>query len=666
MGNPLSLLEDSVPDLTREEKKRLFIKELKQKYKNLSESVQPIPYIREKLLHVNKIFVEGGIEVRKKDSWVYLASHRDIFSDALSSCSRRIVQGDPGYGKSTLALQCAQDWCSSSFPNDVEILILLPFRQLFLESLCEAIRFHILPSESYLQASDIEHILARSSSVVMILDGLDEYSMVRSNASEFMKIITTPIFHNIEVLVTTRYFPQHRAPATQLLRLTGFEEEAQNEYIRKAISSDGAAIRSIRNKLNANPILDDLCQVPLIFVMFAHLSHEIKDFKHINTATKFFQHMMRCFHGHIRNKMQDNNPKLPSYKRFEHLHNALDEIAFESLSQPQQQLTWRRQVLQIRLGEAFYDYYVKTGILVEDQVYENVKRFVNPSRNEGEKEVRFYHKLFCEWYAAHYAALLASKTNDLSDLKRLFRFMEPEDLQYFYRFACGINRNGSGRIIECVKKKKGGDKLAILCLLEHRDQTKSMLNSTRKMCIDPIEFEMERNRLLQKSFVQILQIASSNRIPIACLLLKDSSVCFELRDGNLELLPKLSLPVLCTLMKLSVIMEGRVISPSELSNILLYASACPWLKELWFTYCLLPSSVPVDYLSSFKPENVEVYWHPDFLSDYRLNFQTGQWKHLGGTMTDSEYKYEEKKFKDKYGDRIVLESGKPITDEDVI
>ncbi|PIK54580.1 hypothetical protein BSL78_08511 [Apostichopus japonicus] len=140
-------------------KKQILIDGLKEKYKLYYDSVKPLPYIQDRLYCVNTIFVESGVvalsdsatSYGKDASWEQLDSYKNIFNDPHRRCNRRIIEGEPGYGKSTLTLQLAYDWCNGVQDSplaDVEILILLRLRQLGnVSSIYRAIKRYLVPKE---------------------------------------------------------------------------------------------------------------------------------------------------------------------------------------------------------------------------------------------------------------------------------------------------------------------------------------------------------------------------------------------------------------------------------------------------------------------------------------------------------------------------------------
>ncbi|PIK34039.1 putative NLR family CARD domain-containing protein 4 [Apostichopus japonicus] len=318
--------------LTIDDKKQILIDGLKEKYKVHYDAVKPIPYIQDRLYCVNNIFVESGVVALigsatssgPDASWEHSDSYKDIFNDPRRRSNRRIIEGEPGYGKSTLTLQLAYDWCNGvqdSSLAEVEILILLRLRQLVnVPSIYKAIKRFLVPKEHRVQERDIKEILESCKSVAFQLDGYDEYQGrdTKSNGeeSDVERIIMSKMFQESDVTLTTRYLPREYDEAKfKRFKLTGFDETARDEYIRKAVCGDDEqAIAKVKKGLRENVILDDLCQIPLFFSMFSHMTHEIEGFQKFKSVTDFLRYAMHCFHSHTRNKSNDFNTK--EYSKF--------------------------------------------------------------------------------------------------------------------------------------------------------------------------------------------------------------------------------------------------------------------------------------------------------------------------------------------------------------
>ncbi|XP_071831697.1 uncharacterized protein [Apostichopus japonicus] len=623
------------PDL--QEKKIFLIAGLKRTYKGQYDAIQPLPYIKDRLYCVDKVFVEGGIEVclapeltrGTGGSWERLESYKSIYDFRFKS-KRRIIQGEPGYGKSTLTLQLAYDWCndvSDSPMNNVEILILLRLRQLgSVKSLFRAIKSFLLFHEPRVSKDEIEKIIHSCSSVHIILDGYDEYPGRDSNDNDDVhKIIMIELFADFDVSLTTRYLPECLRKETKRAKLTGFDDKARDEYIRKAVvSNNDEAVEEIKQRLNENSILADLCQVPLIFVMFAHMAHDQRDFMKFKSVTEFFKHMIICFYDHLKQKYEDNRSN--EFYLHEMEHHELDKIAFEGLNKENQQLSWIKTRFRQRVGQELYDQYISIGILVEE---DEVSDDSSGDNVLFTTMVRFYHKLFCEWYAAHHLATLVKNAHNLSD--RL-RFLDPFDLHYLFRFACGLDPNAGKKLINHLKRLPGGDKFAILCILEQTGDVNDIMDSVKELCSSVVNINIDDSALLQRSTTQLLEIASKNNIPISCVYPIACSPRVDESGLNLILESGLSLSILSSLQKLRIGDRDRRLTDEELAAILSYSSQCTSLNELKFLYYDLPDIIPVGYIPpSLKSRNVKV-WNGNLIDGVyrRLNLQTGQWQACDG------------------------------------
>ncbi|XP_071851536.1 uncharacterized protein [Apostichopus japonicus] len=617
------------------DKKSLLVNALKRRYKIQYDAIQPIPYIKERLYCVDKVFVEGGTEfyivrgTADKGEWVRVNSYRDIFTDSRIKSTRRIIEAEAGYGKSTVTLQLAYDWCNgveSSPLKDVEILILLRLRQLGnVKSIYKAIKLFLLAGEPRIKSSDIKNIIESCSSVEILLDGYDEYpDKNKRTGNDVDRIITNDLFEDLDASLTTRYLPKdYDRYNTKRVRLVGFDKKARDQYIRKAIAGDNEEIvEDIKRALKDNPILDDLCQVPIFFVTFAHMTHEKEYFKTLKSVTEFFRHMIQCFHNHMRKKSLDKNTK-KHISEYEIEHTELSNVAFEGLSNENQQLSWGREELGERLGQGFYDHYILVGILVEEEVADVTNEMTAAKHIQTKTEARFYHKLFCEYYASFALVNKVAAARNANKVKKILDKIDPFDLQYLYRFSCGIDAKVGSKIIEYLKGRKDGDKFAILCIMEQAGEIDDGIKkSVREICSKVFYLPYDDNKLIQRSSIQLLDIASNFDIPIDDLYMVET---FSKADkDNIVLRSGLSLSNLSTLLKIGVkTEEGRELTEEDVIGLLLYAEQSKGLRELWFRNCLLPESIhPNSIPISLKTSKFKVFSQNDGSC---LDLYSGQW-----------------------------------------
>ncbi|XP_071853557.1 uncharacterized protein [Apostichopus japonicus] len=642
-----------------EDKKQILIKALKKRYEIHYNGVKPIPYIQERLYCVDNVFVESGVNASvggaasyaKAIQWERLESYKNIFNDSRMRSNRRIIEGEPGYGKSTLTLQLAYDWCNGvpdSPLYDVEILILLKLRQMGnVTSIYKAIKLYLIPDERRVKIRDIREIIESCRSVAFQLDGYDEYPE-KDKENDVGRIMMLQMFPESDVTLTTRYLPKdYDTPNTTRIKLTGFDDAARDEYIRKAVCGNNEkAVAKVKKGLKENVIIDDLCQVPLFFSMFSHMTHEREDFQKFKSVTDFFRYMMRCFHHHTRNKAEEYNVERYA-TMFEANHEELSKVAFEGLSRENQQIVWEKVSLIKRLGEGFYNHHIRVGILVEEEVIV-ITDAATPSENIKTKtEVSFYHKIFCEWFASFHVTGIAADVEDPAELEPRLGKMDPFDLQYVFRFACGLNSGAGSNIIEYLKSKKGGDKFAILCILEQSGKFDGIMETVKDLCSETLPIREDDTKLLQRSTIQLLQIASSHdiirstwrlfnypidsiiKIPICHLSLKFSFN--KVQHGDVLLKSGLCLPPLSSLEKISINEgSGNLISEDNVIGLLNYIQSEKF-RELWFFNCKLPEFIrPGIIPETAKSRQIKVLW-PSHVS--QLDLHSGEWRKADDIQT---------------------------------
>lgn len=642
------LLTEDHHDKGWSDKKKSFVEELKSVYKELYNAVQPVPYIRDRRLCVGKVFVEVGVQildpnqnVGNENEWQNLDSYRDIFSSYVDGSNRKILEADAGYGKSTLALQFAHEWCNikpKSFMETVEILILLRLRQLGgVPSFYGAIKQCLLPKDSKCSENDVERIISSESSVVIILDGFDEFPD-RQKENDIMQIIQKKMFQNILVVLTTRSscLPNEYPPSTERFRLTGFDDQARNDYITRAVvSNDDKDANDIQDIIHENAIIRDLCEVPLFFFMFVHMSHENKVFQKVYSVTSFFKGMIACFHSRLENKMKSD--KQDNYAKFATQHTDLNKLAFEGLTRQERSIVWNREVILGEIGKGLYEYYVRVGILVEEDILQ-IEKF------QYITQVRFYHKIFCEWYAAHHLSNVIT-TKDTAERTKLLLPLDPSDLQYFYRFSCGLNPNESNFIVDYLSGLSNFDAFAKVCLLEQKsNEGDKVKGELKKLFSRKITIKNSDTLLRQRSFIQLLGIASNNKIPITHVKLvggissppRRPSACLYLKS-------QLSVPVLRTLKEFSISFRFEVMSKEKIENILCYVSLCSLLEKLEFQYNLMPKVIEKETLKCLHSKNLEVKWCPRTETCYILDLQSCTWKIKDKEEVISDKQYEQEK-----------------------
>ncbi|XP_071852794.1 uncharacterized protein [Apostichopus japonicus] len=620
-----------------------FINSLKDKYARWYNEIQPIPYIREKVFCVNDIYVESCLEyvdqlssfrqdsqIVEESSSVNLKSFRDIFDNDSIHSNRILLEGDPGYGKSTLTLQAAYDWCLGNVASplkNIAVFILLPLRRLGnISSIFEAIRVVLMPPESPLTDGDILEIMRHSLSVVIVLDGYDEYPDKNSVIeTDVLKMIAGNMFANIKVVVSSRSssLPKYLDPTTITIRLTGFDEKSRDEYIKRTVTGgDQEATRHITNALDSSPILNDICQVPIFCVLFAHVVNDQQRVIKFSSVTSFFKYVIECFYSHMWKK----DLKEPIHQSIREYNN-LNKLAFDSLTGKTQNIAWPKHTFIDTVGNDCYEELANIGILIVDTIHEifDEPEEHNIHHTKRSEFVRFYHKLFAEWYAARYLSSYAGSFWPFW-LNYTLDDINPVDLQFVFRFACGLNKKASGRIIKYLKSVKGGASFASLCFLEQPDNPEEVDKTVKGLCSDGMIIRSSDSRLLQRSNIQLLEIASRKKIKVPCLQIDQS---FEVaRQNKVTLESGLSLPILLSVEKLVFTTQTEhEITQENMLGVVKYGQRCLQLKQLAFRgKYVLPLSLTVEkFKSNMNSRIITVFWQ---LLEYvfQLDVSSGKWR----------------------------------------
>ncbi|XP_071851128.1 uncharacterized protein [Apostichopus japonicus] len=213
--------------------------------------------------------------------------------------------------------------------------------------------------------------------------------------------------------------------------------------------------------------------------------------------------------------------------------------------------------------------------------------------------------------------------------------MDPFDLQYVFRFACGLSRTSVSKIIEHLKKKKDCDKFAILCILEQNGDFEEIRKTVTELCAERVIINKDDSKLLQRSTVQLLQIASSHDIPVSELWLYWS---FSKVDNNTIILQSgIALPSLSSLEKLLLNADTYYqpeLTEENVVGLLNYVLPSKKFRKLWFTHCTLPASIrPEKIPDELKRKNLQVLW-PSNAS--HLDLQSGRWKKADDVHTITE------------------------------
>uniref|UniRef100_T1II67 NACHT domain-containing protein n=1 Tax=Strigamia maritima TaxID=126957 RepID=T1II67_STRMM len=230
----------------------------------------------------------------------------EIFNPIEDEKAHRIqIDGQPGFGKTTLATKLAYDWANSEEYINFKFVLLVPLRELQNRSIDDAID----EIGKRCTCNDaVQIIYNHKKSTLLILDGLDEIS--QQEREEIVKILYRQMYEDATVIVFCR---------TGLFNLSMIERRKlfgvsnmRDDFQCKQISTLGVAndekkqdfLEKILPKSTVNRIMERLSSQwklfnsPLLLMLLAVIIQEGENIEDFTTNTEFYKKLFNCIFKH--------------------------------------------------------------------------------------------------------------------------------------------------------------------------------------------------------------------------------------------------------------------------------------------------------------------------------------------------------------------------------
>ncbi|XP_072182228.1 uncharacterized protein [Diadema setosum] len=465
----LTISSKRPPELTKTQVQQCKI-ELKRYYLESLRTVRVDPLNFMERVNLDDIYTNVSlIESNMRETPM---TYQDILvNDEYGHISKRIlIQGEGGVGKTTLCAKIAWDWCQGRILQDLDMVIVIPLRDVTDGRRIGAIVKSFLSDSNAATPEQIDgYISTNLDEILLVFDGFDEFSEdleERSN-SEVIRILALEQYESCKVIVTTRPWRSRTFKKTKKLskaytfiRVEGFNESDLATYIKRyfMITQKSALAESLISFMEENEIVrSNMAPFPIYCAMLCLMWNDIseekrKEMTKLQTFSNIFGEMISFLKEHYASKVCKHEHEQDQGVAY-HLTEAgtviqdISEIAMnglidKTLSFPE---------------EHFKDCHdamtkcCRVGILTRDEDVTRGKRrhdINNPSLVES--VVSFPHKLFQEYVAGVYVSKVyvndRAKYNQLKQ-KLISRYKEFRYLLYFV----SASRNELGLdIIECL------------------------------------------------------------------------------------------------------------------------------------------------------------------------------------------------------------------------
>ncbi|KAG0723420.1 NLR family CARD domain-containing protein 4 [Chionoecetes opilio] len=172
------------------------------------------------------------------------------YSSTSKNYTRYLVEGEPGMGKTLLALKLAIDWANKKSLQEFKFVFLIFLRD-FKGSLEQYVREELLPSHFQEKFRQVwEYCKEHEEQVLFILDGYDE--LQKQDEGDIRKLLHNhQDFQNSKVVVTAR--PDVLKSIAERTVVKGFSEAQMIEFITKYFrlvneDENGRCLRKIMEK----------------------------------------------------------------------------------------------------------------------------------------------------------------------------------------------------------------------------------------------------------------------------------------------------------------------------------------------------------------------------------------------------------------------------------
>uniref|UniRef100_A0A8C2Q6G5 Si:ch211-255g12.8 n=1 Tax=Cyprinus carpio TaxID=7962 RepID=A0A8C2Q6G5_CYPCA len=410
-----------------------------------------------------------------------------------------LTNGIAGIGKTVSVQKFILDWAEGKANQDVDLMFVLPFRELNLFKDHQYSLYKLLV-DFYPELQDLDSKILEECKVAFIFDGLDESritlmfseneSVCDVNESSSVGVLISNLIRgellpNALIWITSRPAATSRIPSQYINRLTeieGFNESQKEEYFRKRISDEHQASRIISHVKGLRS-LHIMCHIPVFcWISSTVLQNILKQNNSAEipkTLTEMYIHFLLTQMNMRNQKYEERSSERDPEELLQSNKDKIVKLAGLAFKQL---MKGNVMFYEEDLRESDID---ATDITVYSGICTEIfkEEFVIHQR----KIYCFIHLSFQEFLAAFY--VFYSFINDTSDALKVFDLLpnfhkgaidvalrsENGHLDLFLRFLLGISLESNQRLLQG--------------LLTHTEKSSESIRTTAAYIKDKIKQE---------------------------------------------------------------------------------------------------------------------------------------------------------------------------------
>ena len=225
-----------------------------------------------------------------------------------------LIEGKPGIGKTTYCKKFVCDWASKKQnPHDcvtnIKVVLFLKCRDIK-SGIWEAIDDQLLPRDvdEDVKQQFFQFIRANQSSILLILDGLDELPL--SEVPMLSEILAGRVLPKCKVVATARHEAgvKVRKFCDTLLEVEGFTEAQAREFIAKYFKEKSELAEKLSARISRDENLREMCANPLNTALLCLLCEEFGGTLP-EKRTTLYLNMVECVLRRYRKKTELSDTK---------------------------------------------------------------------------------------------------------------------------------------------------------------------------------------------------------------------------------------------------------------------------------------------------------------------------------------------------------------------
>jgi GTPase SAR1 family protein len=212
--------------------------------------------------------------------------------DAEKAIKKIIIEGEAGFGKTTLCISITRDWATGKLFQQFELLLILPLHEKKLASVTSIDALFSVVYDDNTCAFIINYLERHGEKVLIIMDGWDAMPSAPEQQKQcsLYDILFGDRYPSISVLVTSRPSAAlHTLPCIdQFIGLRGFNKETIKWCIQSYFPNKKEVTDNLLKQFESNPLIESVCSVPLNCAIICDMMDSNEELTLPSTMTELY------------------------------------------------------------------------------------------------------------------------------------------------------------------------------------------------------------------------------------------------------------------------------------------------------------------------------------------------------------------------------------------